>query len=140
MQPLDRAVLSWLCSGLRLWGSGLMAVGRPRTSSVDCNGLLACCLLLLLPLRLPALSAFGHACWKPPPPGFAEGPEEPARRWVHLLALLCLLVHLGAVLVQMPANHGVKRNSPHDALLQGACRQARPEAKIYEKRLKNYIF
>ena len=42
-----------------------------------------------------------------------------------------------SLVVQMLAKHGVKRNSPHDALLQGAYRQTRPEAKIYGKTLEN---
>ena len=64
----------------------------------------------------------------------------------------CLLVHLVlskvnvahmptnpmlCLLVQMPANHGVDSNSPLVAFLKGAYRQTRPEAKIYENRLKN---
>ena len=55
-------------------------------------------------------------------------------------ACLLLLVHLGAVLVQMPANHLVKRNSPHVALLQRAYRQTRPEAKLYAKTFEKCIF
>ena len=63
----------------------------------------------------------------PEGPGPTRG--EPCGAQTLCYAMLCLLI-------QMPANHGVKRNSPHDALLQGACRQARPEAKMYGKRLK----
>ena len=64
----------------------------------------------------------------PEGPGPARG--EPCGAQTLCYAMLCLLV-------QMPANHGVKRNSPHVALLQVAYRQTRPEAKIYKKTIEN---